>query len=72
MKPMTMCKMEEEYRDYLLKDYPEHEVLKDKTYCFMGEIKNMSGHCIVAGVKTGRMHICFHTEDFIELTEEEL
>ena len=41
-------------------------------YVFFGEIPNMPGHCIVADHKTGQIFSGFHTENFIELTEDEL
>lgn len=44
---------------------------KDKAYLFLGEIPNMPGHCAVAEEK-GQIRFGFHTENFIELTEEEV
>lgn len=41
-------------------------------YIFFGEIPNMPGHCIVAHSQTGRMFTGYHTENFVELTEEEV
>jgi hypothetical protein len=42
------------------------------TYVFIGEIPNMLGHCVVADHKTGKIYSGYHTENFIELSEEEV
>ena len=42
------------------------------TYVFIGEIANMLGHCVVADHKTGKIYSGYHTENFIELSEEEV
>lgn len=44
---------------------------KNDTLCFFGEIPNMPGHCIVSNIKTGKFYFGYHTENFIELTEDE-
>ena len=42
------------------------------TYVFFGEISNMPGHCVVADYKTGQIYSGYHTENFIELTKNEV
>lgn len=42
---------------------------KDHRYIFLGEIPNMGGHCIVMDDK-GKHYVGFHTENFVELSEE--
>jgi len=42
----------------------------DARYVFFGEISNMPEHCVVAGVKTGQLYTGYHTESFVELTDE--
>lgn len=42
-----------------------------RTYVFFGEIPNMPGHCVVADHQTGQLHSGYHTENFIELTDDE-
>jgi hypothetical protein len=32
----------------------------------------MLGHCVVADHETGRIHSGYHTENFVELTEDEV
>lgn len=43
-----------------------------RVYVFLGEIPNMPGHCVVADHRTGQLHSGYHTEHFIELTEDEV
>lgn len=43
----------------------------DKVYIFLGEIPQMPGHCIVVSMNEGKILTGYHTENFIELTEEE-
>lgn len=38
---------------------------------FLGEIPNMPGHCAVAS-KHGKVYFGYHTDDFVELTAEEV
>jgi hypothetical protein len=44
----------------------------DRVYVFLGEISNMPEHCIVADYKTGRIYSGYHTDNFIELDEDEV
>lgn len=41
-------------------------------FIMLGEVEQMSGHCVVANTKTGQIHCCYHTENFVELTEDEV
>ena len=41
------------------------------TYIFFGEIPNMPDHCIVADYKTGKIYSGYHTDNFVELTDDE-
>ena len=54
-----------------------HEYYKDvfkynAHYIFLGDIPNMEDHCIVIGVENKNIEIGYHTENFIELTEDEV
>jgi hypothetical protein len=40
-------------------------------YVFFGEIPNMPGHCVVADYRSGQIHSGYHTDNFVELREEE-
>jgi len=45
---------------------------REGVYVFFGEIPNMPSHCVVADYKTGQIHSGYHTDSFLELTEEEV
>ena len=40
-------------------------------YVFFGEIPNMPGHCVVADRRSGQIYSGYHTDNFVELTEDE-
>lgn len=42
------------------------------TYLFMGEIANMPEHCVVVDTKTNEIFSGYHTDTFVELTEDEV
>lgn len=44
----------------------------DSLFIFLGEIKNMRGHCVVVGYKTGKTYSGFHIENFFEVSEDEV
>lgn len=64
---VTFGNLSEEYK----KQYP-YPFKEGQVFIFFGEITNMRGHCIVADHKTGKIYSGYHTENFIELTKEEL
>jgi hypothetical protein len=47
-------------------------IMKEEIFVFLGEIPNMQGHCVVAGHKSGKIFSGYHTNNFIELTEDEV
>jgi hypothetical protein len=42
------------------------------TYIFLGEIPNMPGHCVTANYKTGQIYSGWHTNQFVEIPEDEV
>ena len=40
-------------------------------FVYMGDIVQMPGHCVVVRVSDGKNFVAWHTDNFIELTEEE-
>jgi len=56
----------EEYK----KEY--YSKFQDKKYLFMGEIKQMPGHCVVCDFESGEMIIGYHTHNFIEVANNEI
>lgn len=57
---------EEEF-EYFKTLFPPNEV-----YIFLGEIRQMPGHCILLEFRTGKMLSGYHTENFIPLKENEV
>ena len=49
----------------------EYPFTADGVYVFLGEIPNMRGHCVVADHRTGKLYSGYHTENFVELPEDE-
>ncbi len=43
----------------------------DNHYIFVSEIPNMPGHCIVLDKLSGKIYVGYHTDNFIELSDEE-
>ncbi len=41
-------------------------------YIFFGEIPNMPGHCVVSDHKTGKIYSGYHTDNFVELKDDEV
>ena len=44
---------------------------KEQVLLFMGEIPNMPGHCVVVDNSSGKLYSGYHTENFIEIPEDE-
>jgi hypothetical protein len=51
--------------------HAKYPFINGRTYIFFGEIPNMLGHCVVADHKTGQLYSGYHTESFVELTEDD-
>ena len=45
---------------------------KDDMFVYMGEIPNMSGHCVVMDITISKLIISHHTDSFRELRDEEI
>ncbi len=59
--------------DSLPSEYHEkYPFTKKGVYVFFGEIPNMGGHCVVADHKTGQIFSGYHTENFVEIPNEEV
>lgn len=43
-----------------------------ETFIYLGEIPNMPGHCVLYRISAEKILYAFHTENFVELTEEEI
>jgi hypothetical protein len=71
---MSLVKLQDWSRDNLKESgqKPDYPLLKETVFVYMGEIPNMRGHCVVYGRDTKEMYVGYHTDNFVELTEEEV
>lgn len=46
-------------------------LLQESNFIFLGEIPNMPGHVVVAGMKSGKVFAGWHPEMFEQLSDEE-
>jgi hypothetical protein len=52
--------------------HSKYPFTQEAVYVYFGEIPNMyGGHCVVAEFRTGQIFSGYHTENFIEVSEDE-
>jgi len=49
-----------------------HPFTGNSRLLFMGEIPNMEEHCVIFDIDTQKTYIGYHTDNFVELTEDEV
>ena len=59
------------YDKHIAKEYKKMFPPQDR-YIFMGEIKQMPGHCILCQYPKGEMIMGWHTDNFIPVPDDEL
>lgn len=53
--------------------YYSYPFKNGESLLFLGEIEQMPGHCVVVqGNKDGKIHYGYHTDNFVELTDDEV
>ena len=70
--PITVVKVKENVIDqqpYLQGVFAGERQEHDNSYLFvyLGEIPNMPEHCVVVGLRTGKVYTCYHTDNFEQL-----
>lgn len=45
---------------------------ENDVFILLGEIHNMEGHCVITNQRTGQIYSGYHTENFVELTDDEI
>lgn len=53
-------------------DFAKYPFKRNRVYVFFGEIANMPQHCVVADRETGRIYSGYHTDNFVELSDDEV
>lgn len=61
-----------DYGNIPVEYYDEYPFNVNLTYIMLGEINHMPGHCVVMEFLSGKLYAGYHTENFVELTEEEV
>jgi hypothetical protein len=64
---VKLKKMEEEYYVHYKK-----KLGKDRFLLFLGEIVNQPGHCVLFDPDKNKHHIGYHTDNFVEMSVEEI
>jgi len=49
----------------------DEDFVEELRFVYLGEIPNMPGHCIIGGY-SGKIHFGIHTNDLVELSEDEI
>jgi len=71
-RKLSLVKLSDYVTDEMIKEY-EYPFKKSKIYVFLGEIVNMQGHCVVVEYKANHtVYSGYHTDNFVELSEEEV
>lgn len=65
LKYLTMIKLKDTSPEY-------KKIFGPSPYIFLGEIPNMYGHCVICSYQTGKIYCGYHTDNFIEIEEDEL
>jgi hypothetical protein len=68
--PRKMSLVKFDHANIPVRDHHYYPFKKGKAYLFLGEILNMPGHCAVVGDNEA-VRFGYHTDNFVELTEEE-
>ena len=69
-RPLSLVKIDDKIELKFRKIYEKN--LGKGPYIFFGEIPNMPEHCVVVDTKTGKISSGFHTDNFVELTDDEV
>ena len=70
--PRQYSLVEFDYNSIAKKAHKSYPFQEGQAYVFLGEIPNMPHHCVVVNANTGQVYSCYHTKNFIELTEDEV
>lgn len=72
MIPRTNSLVKFDYKQMPIEYHKAYPFAENDVFVFLGEIVNMPGHCIVINHRTGKIFSGYHSENFIELTEDEI
>ncbi len=69
---MSLVRVSDEANDAYVKQLNGPHPLQGLRLLFLGDIPNMPGHCVLLDHRTNKIHATWHTDSFVELTEEEV
>jgi len=70
MKKLTLCKFD--FNDLDVEYHKRYPFRETDIFIYLGDISNMPDHCVVVRQSDGTSFIGYHTDNFIELTEDEV
>jgi len=68
---LSWVKIDPSLSDEHMNHYKKHLGRAD-FLLYMGEIPNQPGHCVIFNQDDNKMHVGYHIETFIEMTEGEV
>lgn len=71
-KPLALSLVKFECAKISKRERSRYPFKREKVYIFIGEIRGMRGHCVVAEYPVGKMYSGYHTENFRELKRAEM
>ncbi len=69
-KPRKLSLVKFDFEGLPKKYWTQYPFQPNESYLFLGEIPNMNGHCVI-GNPDGTVQFGWHTNNFIELTDDE-
>jgi hypothetical protein len=69
-RPLSLVKVVTE--GWSAADRRRYPFKEGRAYLFLGEIPNMPEHCVLVDWERNRTYVGYHTENFIELTRDEM
>jgi len=61
-----------DFSDLPVKYHKEYPFAEHDRFVYLGDIVQMPGHCVVVRLRDDKVFTCYHTDNFVELTEEEI
>lgn len=69
MEQNTLCKFD--FETLPIEYHSQYPFTTNDVFVYLGDIKQMRGHCVVIRLKDNQIFTCCHTDNFIEIPEDE-
>lgn len=70
MEPLTMCRFD--FAGMFPDQHMHYPFTERDVFVYLGDIRQMPGHCVVVRMSDNVVFTAYHTENFVELTEDEV